>query len=107
MSRFDSKESWGGVASVEASPWGLPYPNEPVWRPGSQRRLGYPKSGHGCCGSGYECFGGVELILELHQECPGVVKLVMELHHVSQGSNQGEFRDGGTSGWASPREFQW
>ena len=51
--------------------------------------------------------GGVELVLELHQECLGVVKLVMELHHVNQRGKQGEFRDGGASVWASPFEFQW
>ena len=33
----------------------------------------------------------------LHQEYPRVMKLVIELHHVSQGSNQGEFQDGGAS----------
>ena len=43
------------------------------------------------------CPGGMELVLGLHQECPGVVKLVMGLHHVSQGSNQGKFWDGGAS----------
>ena len=43
-------------------------------------------------------------MLGLHQEYPKVVKLVMELHHVSQGGNQGEFRDGGASVWASPCE---
>ena len=36
-------------------------------------------------------------MMGLHQECPGVVNLVMELHHVSQGSKQGEFWDGGIS----------
>ena len=46
-------------------------------------------------------------MLELYQECPGVVKLVMELHHMSQGGNEGEFRDGGVSVLASPCEFQW
>ena len=30
MSRCDSRESRGGVACVEASPWGLPHPREPV-----------------------------------------------------------------------------
>ena len=49
----------------------------------------------------------VELMLRLHQQCPRVVKLVMGLHHVSQGSNQGEFQDDGSSVWASPCEFQW
>ena len=28
-------------------------------------------------------------------ECPEVLKLLMEHHHVSQGGNQGEFRNGG------------
>ena len=46
-------------------------------------------------------------MLGLHQEFPEVVKLVMGLHHMSLGSNQGEFRDGGTSMWASPCEFRW
>ena len=34
------------MATVGASPWGLPYPRELVWRLGSQGRLGCPKSGH-------------------------------------------------------------
>ena len=54
----------------------------------------------------YGVLSGVELVLRLHQEYPGVVKLVMELHHVSQGGNQGEFRDGGASVSASPCEFR-
>ena len=62
---------------------------------------------HGCPGSGHGYLGGVELLLGLYQEYPMVVKLVMELHHVSQGSNQGEFRNGGASVWASPCEFRW
>ena len=99
MSRCDSRESRGGVISVEASPWRLLHPRELVWRPGFQRWLGCPKSGHGCPGE-------VELVLGLHQECPGVVKLVMELHHVSQGGKQGEFRDGGASVRISPSEFR-
>ena len=99
MSRYDSRESKGDVASVGASPWGLPHPREPVWRLGSQGRLRCPGSGHGCP-------GGLELVSRLHQECFGVVKLVMGLHHVSQGGNQGEFRDGGASVWASPCEFR-
>ena len=78
------------MACVGASPWGLPHPREPVWRSGSQGRLGCSKSGHGCS-------GGVELVLGLHQECPGVVMLVMELHHVSQEGKQREFPDGGAS----------
>ena len=90
MSRCDSKESWGGVASVGALPWGLQHPKEPMWRLSSQGRLGCLKSGHGCP-------GGVELVLRLHQECPNVVKLVMELHHVSHAGNQGKFQDGGAS----------
>ena len=53
------------------------------------------------------CPGGVELVLELHEECPGVVKLVMELHHVSFGGDQGKIRDGGASMWTSPCEFRW
>ena len=92
------------MASVGASPWGLPHPRKPVWRPSFQGRLGCSKSGHGCPGrhhvcpeSGHGCLGGVELVLGLHQECPRMVKLVMGLHHVSQGSNQGEFRNGGAS----------
>ena len=111
MSRCDSRESRDGVASVGASPWGLPYPREPVWRLGFQGRLGCPKSGHeclrrhhGCPGSDHGCPGighgypsGVELVLGLHQECSGVVKLMMELHHVSQVGNQGELRDGGAN----------
>ena len=73
---------------------------------------GSPKAWEGhnslnTCPSGHRCPDGVELVLRLHQECPKVVKLVMELHHVSQGGNQGEFRDGGASVWASPCEFQW
>ena len=36
-----------------------------------------------------------------------MVKLVIGLHHVSQGGNQGEFRDGETSVWTLPCEFQW
>ena len=92
MSRCDSRESWGDVACVGASPWGLPHPRELVWRPCYQGWLflGCSKSGHGCP-------GGVGLVLELHQECLRVVKLVMELHHVSQGGKQGEFWDGGAS----------
>ena len=112
VSRCDSREFRGGVACVGASPWGLPHPREPVWRPSFKGRLGCPKSGlgclgrhHGCPGSGHGCPSGVELVMELHQECPGVVKLVMELHHVSQGGKQGEFQDGGASAWASPCEF--
>ena len=31
--RYHSRKSRGGVASVEASPWGLPHLREPVWRP--------------------------------------------------------------------------
>ena len=114
MSRCDSKKSRGGVASVGTSPWGLPHPREPVWRPDSQGRLRCPISGHGCPGrhhrcskSGHRCPGGVELVLGLHQECPGVVKLMMELQHMSQGSNQGEFWDGGASVWASSCGFRW
>ena len=107
MSRYNSRESRGGVACVGASPWGLPHLREPVWRPCYQGWLGYPKSGHGCSGSGYRCPSGVELVLGLHQECPGVMKLVMELHHMSQGGKQGEFQDGGASVWASPYEFRW
>ena len=72
------------MASVGASPRGLPHPKELVWRPSSQGRLGCPKSGHGYPKSGHGCSGGVELVLGLHQECPGVVKLVMGLHHVNQ-----------------------
>ena len=97
MSRCGSRESRGGVASVGALPWGLPHSRKPMWRLGFQRRLGCPKSSHGCLRSGHGCLGGVELVLELHQECPGVVKLMMVLHHMSQGGNQGEFRDGGAS----------
>ena len=78
-----------------------------MWMPCYQGWLGCPKCGHGCPGSGDGCAGGVELVLELHQECPGVMKLVMELHHVSQGGKQRKFRDGGVSEWASPCEFQW
>ena len=100
MSRCDSRESRGAVACVGASPWGVLHPREPVWRPGFQRRLGCPKSGHGCP-------GGVELVLGLHEECLRVVKLVMELHCVNQGGKQGEFRDGGASVWASSSEFRW
>ena len=44
-------------------------------------------------------------MLGFHEECLGVVKLVMELHHVTQGSNQGEFQDGGASVWDSSCEF--
>ena len=95
MSRYDSKESHGGVASVRTSSRGLSHPRELVWRLSSQGRLGYPKSGHGCPGSSHGYPGGMELVFGLHQECPRVVKLVMGLHHVNQGSNQGEFRDGG------------
>ena len=73
----------------------------------SQGRLGCLKCGHGCPESGHGCPGGMELELGLHQECPGMVKLVMALHHMSQGGNQGEFRDGGASVWASPYEFRW
>ena len=100
MSQCDSKESRGGVASVGASPWGLPHPREPVWRLCYQGWLGCPKNGH-------RCPGGVELVLKLHQECPEVVKLVMGLHNVSQGGKQGEFWDGGTNVWVSPCEFRW
>ena len=114
VSRCNSRESRGGVAYVGASPWGLPHPRELVWRLCYQGWLGCPKRGHGCperhhgCfGSGHGCPGGVELVLGLHQEYPGVMKLVMELHHVSQGSNQGEFWDGGASVWALLCEFQW
>ena len=78
-----------------------------MWRLCSQGRLGCSKSGHGCPGSGHKCPRGEEQVLGLYQECPRVVKLVMELHHVSQGSNQGEFRDGKASVWASPCEFRW
>ena len=46
-------------------------------------------------------------MLGLHRKYPKVVKLEMGLHHVSQGGNQGEFRDGGASMWASPCEFRW
>ena len=49
----------------------------------------------------------VELVLELYQEYPGVAMPVMGLHHVSQGSNQGEFRNGGASMWVLPCEFYW
>lgn len=94
MSRCDSKESRGGVASIGALPWGLLHPRESVCKPGFQGRLGSSKSGHRCLkrhhrcvGSGHGCSGGMELVLELHQECPGVVKLVMGLHHVSQGGD--------------------
>ena len=107
VSRCDSKESQGGVASVGASPWGLLHPKWLVWRSGSQERLGCPKSGHEYPGSGHGCPDGVELVLGLHQECPGVVKLVMGLHHVSQGGKQGEFRDGEANIWDSPCKFQW
>ena len=31
----------------------------------------------------------------------------IRLHDVSQGGNQGELWDGGTSVWASPCEFRW
>ena len=92
MSHYDSREFWGNVASVGASPWGLPHPRELVWRPGFQGRLGCPKSGDGCLerhhgypGNGHGCPNGMKLVLGLHEECPGMVKLVMELHHVSQG----------------------
>ena len=44
-------------------------------------------------------------MLGLYQECPEVVKLIMGFHHMSQGGNQGEFRDGGASVWASSCEF--
>ena len=114
-----SRESRDGVACVGSSPWGLPHPREPVWRPDSQGWLGCFKSGHGCperhhgcperhhgCpGSGHGCPGGVELLLGLHQECPRVVKLVMGLHHVSQGGKQGELQDGKAKVWASLCEF--
>ena len=100
MSQCDSRESRGGVANVGASPWGLPHPREPVWRPCYQGRLEGPKSGHGCP-------GGVEIVLGLHQECSGVVKLVMKLHHVSQGGKQGEFWDDGANVWALLCKFQW
>ena len=99
-SRGGSRESRGGVASVGASPWGLPHPRELVWKLSSQGRLGCPKNSH-------RCPSGMELVLELHQECPGMVKLVMGLHHVSQGGKQGEFLDGGAGVWASPCEFWW
>ena len=46
-------------------------------------------------------------MLELHQKYPRVVKLVMGFHHMSQGGNQGEFRDGGACVWASPYELRW
>ena len=88
------------MASVGASPRGLPHPKKLVWRPGSQGRLGCLKSGH-------RCLSGVELVLGLHQECPEVVKLMIGLYHMSQGGNQGEFWDGGASMWASPCEFWW
>ena len=70
------------MASIEASPRGLPHPKKPKWRPSFQRRLECPKSGHGC-------LGRVKLILRLHQECPGVMKLVMQLYYVSQGAIKG------------------
>ena len=98
MSRYHSRESRGGVACVGASPWELPHLRELVWRPCYQEWLRCPKSGHGCP-------GGMELVLELHQEYPRVVKLVMELHHVSEGGKQGEFWDGGACVWALPCEF--
>ena len=53
MSRCDSRESRGGVACVGASPWGLPHPREPVWRPCYQvlpRMARVSKRGHGCPG---------------------------------------------------------
>ena len=107
VSRCDSRESRGGVASVGASPWGLPHPRETMWRPGSQGRLGCPKSGHRCLERHHGCPSGMELMLALHQECPGVVKLVMELHHVSQWGNQEEFQDGEASVWTSSCKFRW
>ena len=81
MSLCDSRESWDDVACIGTSRRGLPHPRESVWRSGSQERLKCHKSGHGCPGSGHGCLGGIELVLELHQECPGVVKLVMKLQH--------------------------
>ena len=107
MSRCDSRESRGGVACVGASPWRLPHPREPVWRPCYQGWLGCPKGGHGCPGRQHGCPSGVQLVLGLHHEYRGVVKLVMELHRISQGGKQGKLQDGGASMWASPCEFWW
>ena len=50
MSRCDSRESRGGVACVGASPWGLPHPREPVWRPCYQGWLGVPREAMGVPG---------------------------------------------------------
>ena len=103
---FEAVGALGTSAAAKAprrsgcSPWRLPHPREPMWRPDSQERQECPVSGHGCP-------GGVELVLGLHQECPGVVKLVMELNHVSQVGNQEELQDGGASVWASSCEFRW
>ena len=83
--RCDLREFWAGVASVGASPWGLPHRRKPVWRPCYQGWLGCPGSGHGC-------LTGVELVLGLHQKCPGVVKLMIELHHMSEGTCKGSSR---------------
>ena len=38
VSRCDSRESRGGVASVGASSWGLPHPRKPVWRAGLPKK---------------------------------------------------------------------
>ena len=43
MSRCDSREFWGGVAYVVASPWGLPHPRKQVWRLGFQGRQSVPR----------------------------------------------------------------
>ena len=76
MFQCDSRELWGGVASVRASSQGLLHPKALVWRPGSQERLRCPKSDHGC-------LDGVKLMLGLHQEYLEVMKLMMGLHHES------------------------
>ena len=65
----------------------------------SKDGLGVPRVAMGVMGRHHGCPGGMELVLRLHQECPRMVKLVMELHHMSQGSNQKEFQDGGASVW--------
>ena len=51
--------------------------------------------------SDHGCPSGMELVLGLHQEYPRMVKLVTGLYHMGQEDNQGEFRDGGASLWAS------
>ena len=66
VSRCDSKESRGAVASVVASPWGTPTSKETSVKVDSQGWLGCPKSGHGRPGA-------VKLVLGLHQDCLGVV----------------------------------